>query len=106
MGASISYSPQKDDTRRENDSRDYRILSSKAYELLRLLPGVADETDKSRYTTANVHLEKTFKSTPQRRLSWDADYVGYRSQEGRNFTSRGLMPNGTPIPARRLTSML
>ena len=98
MGASISYSPQKDDTRRENDSRDYRILSSKAYELLRLLPGVADETDKSQYTTANVHLEKSFKSAPKRSLSWDADYVGYRSQEGRNFTSRGLMPNGTPIP--------
>ena len=98
MGASISYSPQKENSRRENDSRDYRILSSKAYELLRLLPGVADETDKSQYTTANVHLEKTFKSAPQRRLSWDADYVGYRSQEGRNFTSRGLMPNGTPIP--------
>nr|WP_314601235.1 TonB-dependent receptor [uncultured Porphyromonas sp.] len=98
MGVNVSYSPQKDDTRRENDSRDYRILSSKAYELLRLLPGVADETDKSQYTTANVHLEKTFKSAPQRRLSWDADYVGYRSLEGRNFTSRGLMPNGTPIP--------
>ena len=98
MGASISYSPQKENTRRENDSRDYRILPSKAYKLLRLLPGVADETDKSQYTTANVHLEKTFKSAPQRRLSWDADYVGYRSQEGRNFTSRGLMPNGTPIP--------
>ena len=98
MGVNVSYSPQKDDTRRENDSRDYRILSSKAYELLRLLPGVADETDKSQYTTANVHLEKTFKSAPQRRLSWDADYVGYRSLEGRNFSSRGLMPNGTPIP--------
>ena len=98
MGASISYSPQKENSRRENDSRDYRILSSKAYELLRLLPGVADETDKSQYTTANVHLEKTFKSAPKRSLSWDADYVGYRSQEGRNFTSRGLMPNGTPIP--------
>ena len=97
MGVNVSYSPEKDNTRRENDSRDYRILSSKAYELLRLLPGVADETDKSQYTTANVHLEKTFKSAPQRRLSWDADYVGYRSLEGRNFTSRGLMPNGTPI---------
>ncbi|ERJ69971.1 hypothetical protein HMPREF1556_01716, partial [Porphyromonas sp. oral taxon 278 str. W7784] len=67
MGVNVSYSPQKDDTRRENDSRDYRILSSKAYELLRLLPGVADETDKSQYTTANIHLEKTFKSAPQRR---------------------------------------
>ena len=98
MGVNVSYSPEKDDTRRENDSRDYRILPSGERELLRLLPGVADETDKSQYTTANVHLEKTFKSAPQRRLSWDADYVGYRSQEGRNFTSRGLMPNGTPIP--------
>ena len=98
MGVNVSYSPEKDDTRRENDSRDYRILPSGERELLRLLPGVADETDKSQYTTANVHLEKTFKSTPQRRLSWDADYVGYRSQEGRNFTSRGLMPNGTSIP--------
>ena len=98
MGVNVSYSPEKDDTRRENDSRDYRILPSGERELLRLLPGVADETDKSQYTTANVHLEKTFKSAPQRRLSWDADYVGYRSQEGRNFTSRGLMPNGTSIP--------
>ncbi len=98
MGASISYSPEKNNSRRENDSRDYRILPSGERELLRLFPGVADETDKSRYTTANVHLEKSFKSAPQRRLSWDADYVGYRSQEGRNFTSRGLMPNGTPIP--------
>ena len=98
MGFNVSYAPEEDNTRRENDSRDWRILSSGARELLRLLPGVADETDKSRYTTANVHLEKTFKSAPQRRLSWDADYVGYRSQEGRNFTSRGLMPNGTPIP--------
>ena len=98
MGFNVSYAPEEDNTRRENDSRDWRVLSSGAHELLRLLPGVADETDKSRYTTANVHLEKTFKSAPQRRLSWDADYVGYRSQEGRNFTSRGLMPNGTPIP--------
>jgi len=98
MGVNVSYSPEKDDTRRENDSRDYRIFPSGERELLRLLPGVADETDKSQYTTANVHLEKTFKSAPQRRLSWDADYVGYRSQEGRNFTSRGLMPNGTSIP--------
>ena len=98
MGFNVSYAPEEDNTRRENDSRDWRVLSSGAHELLRLLPGVADETDKSRYTTANVHLEKTFKSAPQRRLSWDADYVGYRSQEGRNFTSRGLKPNGTPIP--------
>ena len=98
MGASISYSPEKENSRRENDSRDYRTLPSGERELLRLLPGVADETDKSQYTTANVHLEKSFKSAPKRRLSWDADYVGYRSQEGRNFTSRGLMPNGTPIP--------
>ena len=98
IGASISYSPEKNNSRRENDSRDYRILPSGERELLRLLPGVADETDKSQYTTANVHLEKSFKSAPKRSLSWDADYVGYRSQEGRNFTSRGLMPNGTPIP--------
>ena len=98
MGFNVSYAPEEDNTRRENDSRDWRVLSSGARELLRLLPGVADETDKSRYTTANVHLEKSFKSAPKRRLSWDADYVGYRSQEGRNFTSRGLMPNGTPIP--------
>ena len=98
VGGNVSYSRNKGNTHRVNDSRDYRILPSGERELLRLLPGVADETDKSRYTTANVHLEKSFKSAPQRRLSWDADYVGYRSQEGRNFTSRGLMPNGTPIP--------
>ena len=98
MGFNVSYAPEEDNTRRENDSRDWRVLSSGVHELLRLLPGVADETDKSRYTTANVHLEKTFKSAPQRRLSWDADYVGYRSQEGRNFTSRGLTPQGAPIP--------
>ena len=98
MGLSVSYNPQKDNTRRENESRDYRILSGGNLELLRQLPGLADESDKSHYATANVHLERTFKSTPQRRLSWDADYVGYRSQEGRNFTSRSLLPNGTPIP--------
>ena len=98
VGGNVSYSRNKGNTHRVNDSRDYRILPSGERELLRLLPGVADNTDKSHYTTANVHLEKTFKSAPQRRLSWDADYVGYRSQEGRNFTSRGLMPNGTPIP--------
>ena len=98
VGGNVSYSRNKGNTHRVNDSRDYRILPSGERELLRLLPGVADETDKSRYTTANVHLEKSFKSAPKRRLSWDADYVGYRSQEGRNFTSRGLMPNGTPIP--------
>ena len=98
VGGNVSYSRNKGNTHRVNDSRDYRILPSGERELLRLLPGVADNTDMSHYTTANVHLEKTFKSAPQRRLSWDADYVGYRSQEGRNFTSRGLMPNGTPIP--------
>ena len=98
VGGNVSYSRNKGNTHRVNDSRDYRILPSGERELLRLLPGVADNTDKSHYTTANVHLEKTFKSAPQRRLSWDADYVGYRSQVGRNFSSRGLMPNGTPIP--------
>ena len=98
VGGNVSYSRNKGNTHRVNDSRDYRILPSGERELLRLLPGVADNTDKSHYTTANVHLEKTFKSAPQRRLSWDADYVGYRSQVGRNFSSRGLMPYGTPIP--------
>ena len=98
VGGNVSYSRNKGNTHRVNDSRDYRILPSGERELLRLLPGVADNTDKSHYTTANVHLEKTFKSAPQRRLSWDADYVVYRSQVGRNFSSRGLMPNGTPIP--------
>ena len=98
VGGNASYSRNKGNTHRVNDSRDYRILPSGEHELLRLLPGVADNTDKSHYTTANVHLEKTFKSAPQRRLSWDADYVGYRSQVGRNFSSRGLKPNGTPIP--------
>ena len=98
VGGNVSYSRNKGNTHRVNDSRDYRILPSGERELLRLLPGVADNTDKSHYTTANVHLEKTFKSAPQRRLSWDADYVGYRSQVGRNFSSRGLKPNGTPIP--------
>ena len=57
-------------------------LPSGERELLRLLPGVADETDKSRYTTANVHLEKSFKSAPQRRLSWDADYVAIEAKRG------------------------
>ena len=98
VGGNVSYSRNKGNTHRVNDSRDYRILPSGERELLRLLPGVADNTDMSHYTTANVHLEKTFKSAPQRRLSWDADYVGYRSQVERNFSSRGLMPNGTPIP--------
>ena len=34
---------------------------------------------------------------PKRRLSWDVDYVGYRSREDRSFTSSGLTPQGTPI---------
>ncbi|MBF1406629.1 MAG: TonB-dependent receptor, partial [Porphyromonas sp.] len=43
------------------------------------------------------HMEKTFKGVPKRRLSWDVDYVGYRSREDRSFTSSSLTPQGTPI---------
>ena len=62
------------------------------------MPGRADETKKSDYTTANLHLEKSFKSASRRRLSWDADYISYRSREERNFASQTLNQLGVPTP--------
>ena len=50
-----------------------------------------------RYISATAHMEKTFTGVPKRRLSWDVDYVGYRSREDRSFTSSGLTPQGAPI---------
>ena len=98
LGLNLSYTPEKDRPVRQNDTRDYRIAPNGSLELLRSLPGTADELDKGSYTSANVHLEKSFKGTPKRRLSWDLDFAGYRQEEGRNFTSRGFTPQGALIP--------
>ena len=97
LGFSASYTPQQDSTHRENDSRDYSIAPDGSYKLLRSLPGLAVNINHERYISANAHMEKTFKGVPKRRLSWDVDYVGYRSREDRSFTSSGLTPQGTPI---------
>ena len=98
LGLNLSYTPEKDRPVRQNDTRDYRIAPNGSLELLRSLPGTADELEKGSYTSANVHLEKTFKGTPKRRFSWDLDFAGYREEEGRNFTSRGFTPQGALIP--------
>ena len=98
LGLNLSYTPEKDRPVRQNDTRDYRIAPNGSLELLRSLPGTADELEKGSYTSANVHLEKSFKGTPKRRLSWDLDFAGYRQEEGRNFTSRGFTPQGALIP--------
>ncbi len=98
LGLNLSYTPEKDRPVRQNDTRDYRIAPNGSLELLRSLPGTADELDKGSYTSANVHLEKSFKGTPKRRFSWDLDFAGYRQEEGRNFTSRGFTPQGALIP--------
>ena len=98
LGLNLSYTPEKDRPVRQNDTRDYRIAPNGSLELLRSLPGTADELDKGSYTSANVHLEKSFKETPKRRFSWDLDFAGYRQEEGRNFTSRGFTPQGALIP--------
>ena len=97
LGFSASYTPQQDSTHRENDSHDYSIAPDGSYKLLRSLPGLAGNIDHGRYISANAHMEKTFKGVPKRRLSWDVDYVGYRSREDRSFTSSGLTPQGAPI---------
>ena len=98
LGLNLSYTPEKDRPVRQNDTRDYRIAPNGSLELLRSLPGTADELEKGSYTSANVHLEKSFKETPKRRFSWDLDFAGYRQEEGRNFTSRGFTPQGALIP--------
>ena len=98
LGLNLSYTPEKDRPVRQNDTRDYRIAPNGSLELLRSLPGTADELDKGSYTSANVHLEKSFKETPKRRFSWDLDFASYRQEEGRNFTSRGFTPQGALIP--------
>ena len=98
LGLNLSYTPEKDRPIRQNDTRDYRIAPNGSLELLRSLPGTADELDKGSYTSANVHLEKSFKGTPKRRFSWDLDFAGYRQEEGRSFTSRGFTPQGALIP--------
>ena len=97
LGFSASYTPQQDSTHRENDSRDYSIAPDGSYKLLRSLPGLAVNINYGRYISANAHMEKTFTGVPKRRLSWDVDYVGYRSREDRSFTSSGLTPQGAPI---------
>ena len=97
LGSTISYTPRWDHSHRENISRDYVLPSSGSLQLLRSIPGRANEREKNHYTTANVHLEKTFKGVPKRRLSWDVDYVNYRSQEEHNFTSHSLDSQGMDI---------
>lgn len=98
LGFNLSYAPDEDRPHRKNDSRDYATPPGNIRYLLRSMPGRADETKKSDYTTANLHLEKSFKSVSRRRLSWDADYVSYRSREERNFASRTLNQLGVPTP--------
>lgn len=98
LGFNISFNPERSNPRRENDTRDYTIAPDGSYQLQRVIPGLADETEKTIYSSANVHLEKTFKGNRNKRFNWDLDYVGYRSEEGRNFSSQSFGPTGATIP--------
>lgn len=98
LGANLSYAPSRSTPKRTNDSRDYTIAPDGTEQLARLIPGQANETSKSPYTSINLHLEKTFKGHPGRSLSWDADYVGYQNEETRDFSSTAFSPTGAPLP--------
>lgn len=97
LGFNLNYTPSKEKPRRSNDTRNYLIAPDGSLQLQRSIPGLADEEDRENYSSANIHLEKTFRDKPHRRLSWDADYVGYRSTGTRDFSASAFDPVGSPI---------
>lgn len=100
LGASLSFSPSVEKPRRENLTEDYLTLPSGERQLQLRMPGTADERERSSYTSANVHLEKSFAGHKGRRLSWDVDYVGFDSREERNFDSKSYDGTGALLPGQ------
>nr|WP_314773655.1 TonB-dependent receptor [uncultured Porphyromonas sp.] len=100
LGASLSFSPSIEKPRRENLTEDYTTLPSGQRQLQLRMPGTADERERSSYTSANVHLEKSFAGHKGRRLSWDVDYVGFDSREERNFDSKSYSSTGALLPGQ------
>ncbi len=100
LGASLSFSPSVEKPRRENLTEDYTTLPSGQRQLQLRMPGTADERERSSYTSANVHLEKSFTGHAGRRLSWDVDYVGFDSREERNFDSKSYSSTGALLPGQ------
>ena len=100
LGGSLSFSPSVEKPRRENLTEDYLTLPSGERQLQLRMPGTADETNRSSYTSANVHLEKSFAGHKGRRLSWDLDYVGFDSREERNFDSKSYSSTGALLPGQ------
>lgn len=100
LGASLSFSPSIEKPRRENLTEDYTTLPSGERQLQLRMPGTADERERAGYTSANVHLEKSFAGHAGRRLSWDVDYVGFDSREERNFDSKSYDGTGALLPGQ------
>ena len=100
LGASLSFSPSIEKPRRENLTEDYTTLPSGQRQLQLRMPGTADERERAGYTSANVHLEKSFAGHAGRRLSWDVDYVGFDSREERNFDSKSYSSTGALLPGQ------
>ena len=100
LGANLSFSPSVEKPRRENLTEDYTTLPSGERQLQLRMPGTADERERSSYTSANVHLEKSFAGHAGRRLSWDVDYVGFDSREERNFDSKSYSSTGALLPGQ------
>lgn len=100
LGANLSFSPSVEKPRRENLTEDYTTLPSGERQLQLRMPGTADERERAGYTSANVHLEKSFAGHAGRRLSWDVDYVGFDSREERNFDSKSYDGTGALLPGQ------
>lgn len=100
LGANLSFSPSVEKPRRENLTEDYTTLPSGQRQLQLRMPGTADERERAGYTSANVHLEKSFAGHAGRRLSWDVDYVGFDSREERNFDSKSYDGTGALLPGQ------
>lgn len=82
IGGSASLNVNNTEMPRENTTTT-SILSTG--DLISRTPASAVASEKSTYSSANVHLVKTFAGTPGQKLTWDVDYVGYRHPNTEQF---------------------
>ena len=98
MGVTASYTPEWKKLTLTDITKNYKMLPSGGREQLLGVPSQGLEDNYVGYSSLNLHLEKTFASAPGRKISWDADYVGYTSSGDHDFASVSETPQGHRLP--------
>lgn len=94
IGGNLSLSPSHKQNLRSNLTQDYQLLASGDHQLLRRIPGAADDDKRQHYNSAGLHLDYSPRQHPGRSLTWEFDYIGFASRDARSFDSKSYNPQG------------